>query len=194
MRTLQLLTMALTFTVLAGADTFNITFDAVATFHDDRPAPQIFFTGTVETDGACDICSIAQEGHSTTTDGIDSIVTNVAFYALGPGGIDYDGDSAGAVTLDVNAETLSGYINSGGVDETLYFGLSSPECAGSDCVVGPMAYLYIAGGDGGEIGTYSILSTAAVPEPSALLLLAAVIGLCIPRLTAARTRRWSRWH
>jgi hypothetical protein len=61
MRSILLLTLALLGTA-ANAETFNITFDRVANIQllGDIPRPQIFFTGTIATDGIFSVTAVPE--------------------------------------------------------------------------------------------------------------------------------------
>src|SRR5215467_6651179 len=76
MRLVQLLMLALLATV-ANADTFDITFNQVATIReDDVMLSPLFASGTIVTDGACTFCSIVtgRQGQ-LVRNGIEEILT-----------------------------------------------------------------------------------------------------------------------
>ncbi len=167
MRCFPLLTMALLATA-ANADTFDITFNPVATIKliDGTSYPPIFSTGTIVTDGTCTNCSIDQVNDTDITHaGIDTIDVpgTVIHFGLGepvllPG-------QFGSVTLNVATDSLTGSIEVG--TEFLAFGDATPPCPPSGpCPSGPGTYFFSGGGDVNEWGTFTV-----APEPAGWLLL-----------------------
>jgi hypothetical protein len=178
MRILQLLALALLGTV-ANAETFNITFNRVATIlvMDGTPWPQQqWFTDAIVTDGTCKVCTIQQNGSDIVRGGIDTIEAppggGVDEWGLGPAFI-FDG-FFGNVRFDVATDTLTGFFSI--ATENLDFGNIPTFCPPSGpCPSGPGSYFF----DTGVVDEWGTLTITAVPEPSTVVLLTTGLGLVL---------------